>query len=200
MSNLGEDADAFFRSGDEGTYEGGPASVIPFALCDELAEDLTIGATEEQLERRRRLKRLVATIVGALGVGLLCLFTWFVGASARATDGDRPSARPDPPLRATIAAAAPVAQTGFVASPQAARQALTEAATRGEPMPMPSAIAERTVSIEPKTVVPRANPSFEGRPRERARAPSRASVALPRTSVRSTSPVLHSPPTANFPD
>jgi len=63
------EADAFFRQGDEGTYEGGPADLLPSGMFDAGAQNPASAPTAEQLERRERFKRLVAGIVVTLGAG-----------------------------------------------------------------------------------------------------------------------------------
>lgn len=64
--------DQFFEEGDEGRYEGGPATIPP----DPLIEDghlPIVTRTPEQIERRRRMMSIVAIVLGfvlaILGVG-----------------------------------------------------------------------------------------------------------------------------------
>src|SRR5262249_55877777 len=78
-TNLGDEAEAFFRMGEDGTYEGGPASIAPLAVCEEPAEVWDIDSADEWLERRRRFKRLVATVIGGLGAGLVVLSMCLLG-------------------------------------------------------------------------------------------------------------------------
>lgn len=196
MSNLGDDAEAFFRTGDEGTYEGGPASDIPFALCEELSEDLPVRVTDEQLERRRRLKRIVATIVGTFGTGLLFLFAWLLGVSTHATEveGSRPLSRPPPHV--TIMALTPAPQTTIASSPRAVATQSTETT-----MPdLPTERAKAAVATAQNAIVARRSRSFEAHTRGQAVALPKTSVARASASFGSSTSVLHSPPTANFPN
>jgi hypothetical protein len=194
--NLGDDAEAFFRTGDEGTYEGGPASVIPFALCEELAEDLTVRVTDEQLERRRRLKRIVATLVGSLSAGLLFLFAWLLGVTAHATEVEGTRVPSRQPPHAAIAAPAPAPRTSIASSPQAVATATTETTTPDQPAER----AKAPVATAQNTVADRRSRSFEAHTRRQAVAPPKRNVSQASASFGSSSSVLHSPPTANFPN
>jgi hypothetical protein len=209
--NLGDDAEAFFRTGDEGTYEGGPASDIPFALCEELAEELTVRVTDEQLERRRRLKRMVATIVGTLGTGLLFLLAWLLGASAHATEVEGPRALSRPPPHATTAAAtpAPTPERAPASPPERAPAPQTSVAgplpgvtTAQTETTTPDLPRERTkpVAAAQKTSVDRRSHSFEAHTRGQAVPLPKRNVAQASASFGSSNSVLHSPPTANFPN
>jgi hypothetical protein len=201
VTTLGEDAEAFFRTGDEGTYEGGPASDIPYALCDEPTEELTVGVTDEQLERRRRLKRIVATIVGALGTGVVLLFGWLLAVSAHATpvQSTQAAARPFLPPKA-----APAAQPALASSPAI----VTAPETRPAPAPPTPSIAavpaetptEERPSERAKPAVSSARSAIAARPRRRAFALPETSILRAHASFGSTGPMLHHPPTANFPD
>ncbi len=196
MSNLGEDTEAFFRKGDEGTYEGGPGSVIPLELCDDTAEDAPIGVTEGQLERRRRFKRVVGTIVGTLGSGLVLAL--LLGTSARATDDEGPSANPPPQPPSKMAAVA-AASTAPAPSPRVATAAAIEEA-RVPPPSLPSASARPEATTVQNVALPRATPSLEGRLRVKPSALPNGRAAFARAATVLQKPSFRSPPTANFPD
>jgi hypothetical protein len=74
--------DSFFRTGDEGTYAGGPAeSLLPVALEGvflSAGEDAT-GPSPELLLRRRQWQRVVTSVVATLGAACLVLFSFQVG-------------------------------------------------------------------------------------------------------------------------
>ncbi|HEX4334501.1 MAG TPA: hypothetical protein VH062_01235 [Polyangiaceae bacterium] len=86
MTHLDDDAEAFFRRGEEGTYDGGPASLLPFATDEQPDSAPSLGSTLDQLERRRKFARLVTTIVGSLGAVLVLAV--LLGAHARAVERD----------------------------------------------------------------------------------------------------------------
>src|ERR1700753_2523089 len=108
MNDLDDEAEAFFRSGDEGNYEGGPASMVPLVLSEEPAEPWPLRSADEWLERRRRVKRFVARVVGGLSAGLVVLSVCLLGARARTAEESprRPAPASLPPV--TNATNAPV--------------------------------------------------------------------------------------------
>jgi hypothetical protein len=209
VTTLGEDAEAFFRTGDEGTYEGGPASDMPCALCDEPTEELTVGVTEEQLERRRRLKRIVATIVGTLGTGLLLLFGWLLAVSVHATpvQSTQAAARPFLPPKAVPPPQPALASSPAIVTPPETRPAPAPPAPSIAAVPAETPLEQRhaehvqlAVSSTRSAVAASPRPLFEGQPRRQGVALPERSIPRAHASFGSTGPVLHSPPTANFPD
>lgn len=217
MNNLDEEAEAFFRRGDEGTYEGGPASIAPLVQCDEPASDRDLRSADDWLERRRVLKRFVATVVGGLSAGLVILFACLLVARARTGDDQKPIPRPASLSRVTQAPIVPAATAVPAAAVPAATAAVPAAAVPSatavkamldEPLlpPPASSVAARAPSAARRVVV--ATRSHAPRLRERAPTiPRRATTAdaLPRGSA--DLPVLSGrlrvfggPPTAFFPN
>ena len=189
-----EEADAFFRVGDEGTYAGGPRSTAPVAV-DDVDEDFALDVTTEQLERRDRLKRYVTTLVGTLGAGVMVLLPFKLGAFGAAAQ------------KAAPAAVLPVlAHLAAPASPVVEPRANAVAATA------PASVApERQAATAQGAwrVAPRATKSVEtrGAPASRKLAAStRAETARLTVASRRAARVLipggarHIPPTASFPD
>jgi len=210
MDNLGEEAEAFFRSGDEGTYQGGPASIVPFELCEDAVEDPPLDASEEVLERRRKLKRWVATIVAALSAGLVVLLAGlFVGAQhpAEHEDAASRSVQAQPVITPP---ATPPAQAVFRVAPQiVATPSLPESVRTAEVAPSDSRPEKGAIAPREATFVKRAVPvraiatarqwavPHESR-RTTTLVPARGSIDFP--SVPATFSVRHTPPTASFPE
>jgi len=172
MNNLDDDAEAFFRSGDEGTYQGGPASVVPF-VCEEPAEAWDLQSADEWLERRRRLKRFVATFVGGLSAGLAILSLCLLAARARSAEDVNPTRQAALPPQVTNAPVVP-AVTALAEAPVAVADAPVAVA---EPESRTST-EEANVVTEPPPVVKRVDP-----PRSRAPSPRRIWVAPSRTGA-----------------
>ncbi len=108
MSHLGEDAEAFFQQGDDGTYEGGPKSLSPSTRDTAHEEDdLTTEVTPELLERRDRLQRVVKGVVGTLGACVLVLLPLRLGMGGGASTASAATAielsTPDAPITAAPA-------------------------------------------------------------------------------------------------
>jgi hypothetical protein len=205
MTNLGDDAEEFFRSGDEGTYEGGPASSIAPCVFEEPAADWDLRSADDWLERRRRLKRFVVTLVGALSAGLVILSVCLLAAHAgRADDATQrrqaATVPPAPKLRLVPAPGVTVQSERRLSPPEPNTPALEpEAKGAREPAPPPAPVA--------RSVAPRRSMAVASRPRvsvvptpTRPKAPAnlpRASADLPPTSAAVTG---RAPPTATFPN
>lgn len=206
MSHLGEDAEAFFQKGDEGTYDGGPRSLVP-ATRETLPEleELTTEVTPELLERRDRLQRIVTTVVGVLGAGVLVLLPF------RLVKNTAPEPVLQAPARAQESAPAIVPPQ---ASPAVVREDAPAAHTTE---PVAAAVAQPRVSAPPPVTQHRVVPSKSTVGSGRA-VPTRAATARAtsptrpvRASVAPNNPSSHTagsrravaghaPPTANFPD
>jgi hypothetical protein len=196
MNNLGDEAEAFFRSGDEGTYEGGPATLVPLVLEDEPADALDLRSTDEWLARRRRLKRFVGTVVGGLSAGLIILSVCLLGTRARSADDDKRGPQPASLPRVTNA------RISFAPTAVAARSDIptlpTEAKDAPEPAPSLPPPARRVVSM-------RSTPAPSPRRLSLAPGHSKAIGTLPRASadlpaLSSALAATHVPPTAQFPN
>jgi hypothetical protein len=72
------DVEEFFRQGDEGSYEGGPAQSLA-ALELPLVETAELRPTAAQLVRRARNQRRVAFLMTGLAVACVPLFYRYVG-------------------------------------------------------------------------------------------------------------------------
>ncbi len=138
MNNLGEEAEAFFRHGDEGTYEGGPASIAPLVQCDDPANDWDVRSADDWLDRRRLFKRFVATVVGGLSAGLVILFACLLATRGRTVEDQKPIPRPASLPRVPQAPALPAA-TVVVPAATAAVPAVVPAATAAVPAVVPAA-------------------------------------------------------------
>jgi hypothetical protein len=220
VSHLGEDADAFFQKGDEGTYDGGPRSLRPSTRDSVSDDDLTTAVTPELLERRSRLQRLVTRFVGGLGVSVAVLLLVRLQLSAHSSDAVSQPAVQGPavslPLQLPVAPAAVVA-----ADPAPPLPALNvPAASEATPVtrlaaPRAHGIASKHASI-PDGLVPVPNKSNRAPARAVAAHPTRATAlshhdvthpvapsgnAYPlRTTGSHRAPAAHAPPTATFPD
>jgi hypothetical protein len=200
VSHLGEDAEAFFKKGDEGTYEGGPRSIMPSSRdCPEPAEEdesLTTELIAGQLERRSRMQRLVTKIVGGLGVGVLLLVPVRLRASSAAgVAAPKPGAAitPAPPaatLEPVLSVPAPIA-TAPVTTAHAATEAPSDTA---------DAIGVRAASEARRPHGTAVHSQQQGNRRAaRMTRPTRTLAPTPPSSGRRF-PDSHAPPTAIFPD
>ncbi|MGC4070044.1 MAG: response regulator [Polyangiaceae bacterium] len=199
----------FFTEGDDGTYDGGPASLPPPSTPDfELdapSSRRTLRRTPEQDARRRRAVLAVGLVVGlGLAMVLGAVLRWSVrrgdedsvepGASATTAAGDvaqpSPGEQPNPN-------AAPPPPPDEGASPTPASSAQADAPPADEEKPRTAAPPrsahgqgksaasrpEAASRVEPAPVVPR-TPQPKSAPE------------LPATTRKPTSP---KPPTASFP-
>jgi hypothetical protein len=219
MKDLGDEAEAFFRSGDEGTYEGGPASSIaPFVLCDEPTEDWGLQSADEWLERRRRLKRLVATVVG-VGACLMILSVCLLAARARGADDvnprrqaaslpvatNAPVVAPAPVMPAPVMPApvvpAPVVPAPVVPAPVAIAQpeepaSAAEAPVVTEPAPSPAVVDRHVDSTRSEAPSSPRRTAFVPMRTKAVRNLPRGSADLPLVSGVVSGP--GGPPTAVF--
>jgi len=212
-AGLGDAAEAFFREGDEGRYEGGPIdSLAPVMAPDLVIDDAPTPPSPELLARRLRLQRMVTTVVGSLGAAFVLM------AAFRLVQG-----APEQSEAATLAALSPPEPEASHPEPQV----LVETA------PAPKALAEprtETAAVEPPPREPCdpavASPAGTNRTAKRpsaarnrlaaaAPAPARAPSGAPAsrettpTAQRATTIVSPAsskrhfssePPTASFPD
>ena len=220
MSHLGEEAEAFFKKGDEGTYEGGPRSLTPTSsdLPVEENESLTAELIADQLERRTRMQHLVTKIVGGLGVGLLLLLSVRLGASRtadRETTESLGSMAPRTHATPSPLAAAPVGAPARGAGPAAPVAAAPVVAAPPPPAPTAAPIASVRSSARASGVTDM-HPSPAARAhakhasavhsQQQGNRPS-SSVTMPTRTVATVPlsrghrlPGTHVPPTATFPD
>ena len=172
-----EEINAFFKLGDEGTYAGGPHSIAPVTRAGELGDDeLAVGLSTEQLERRDRMKRLVTKLVGSLGAAVMVLLPFKLGAFAAAQKASSVTAK-EPPV--------------------AVRPVLTAAATVARPAPVATP-ASAPVAAEPVTKNRGARVTRPALSVATRRAALRVSMH-PTVPTRATRGA-HVPPTATFPD
>jgi len=189
VSHLGEEAEAFFQKGDEGTYDGGPSSLQPSArdAAPEHEEALTTELSTEQLERRDRFKRLVTTIVGSLGVAVLILVPLRLGASNASSE----------PQAAGFSAPAPTAEA------TAARELETPtvpARTAAPALPAVHATPVASPAVHAAPIAHKSHTPVTRKAVSRA-TPSPARPASQSSALRGRHPgAQHVPPTANFPD
>jgi DNA-binding response OmpR family regulator len=216
----------FFSAGDEGTYEGGPASVAPagvghvpvlpafehFDHEEDAHPVLARLSSPEAVERRARLTRVVAFVVGGLIASLI------VGVTAQSLRKDEPvatgtaaaapvqppatpvSREPLPPTPAAVAeppaAAPPVQETApAVAAPEMdlpsmkEPEALETAEAHEAPAP-PPVTAKETAPVAnvaakvaaESAAVPKAAPRATPRSPAAARAPAAERAPAPRPS------------------
>jgi len=198
VSHLEEEADAFFKKGDEGTYEGGPRSVMPSSrdLPDE-GENLTGELIAGQLERRSRLQRLVTKIVGGLGVSVLLLVpsrlraNHAVAAPATESPGTMTRNQPaamTPPIRA------PLPLADVTAAPEPSVQ------------PVPASDKVAAIGVQPVSAGHKQHGTVKHSQRQGNRRavpatrPTRTPATVPPSHGRTNSSGSHAPPTATFPD
>jgi DNA-binding response OmpR family regulator len=134
----------FFSAGDEGRYEGGPATPVPSdpALVPEEHEELRTASapSEEQLERRDRMTKRVALLVGFLVASLV------VGVVAQRVRKDGDEATPPPPAPIV---SEPVTKTTLAPAPPRERVAPTQPEPTAAPPPSPPPIDLPTMAAEP---------------------------------------------------
>jgi hypothetical protein len=183
-----EEADAFFKLGDEGTYVGGPRSFPP-VLRESDDEELAVGLGTEQLERRDRLKRFVTTLVGALSAAVMVLLPFKLGAFGSAvlqkpTGVKAPALATRPAVVAAVAAplVAPPPPAA-VSEPVAGRASRAAPAGIAVPEPRRAAAPLRVASLS-RHAVSKSQGAFPAH----ALPPGRVSRGF------------HAPPTASFPD
>lgn len=208
MSHLGDDAEAFFQKGDEGTYDGGPQSLGPLARdAAHESDDLATEVTPELLERRDRFQRIVKSVVGVLGAGVLVLLPFRLGIADGASTATAATvvevATPGAPVAEAIAPA-----TTAIASPSNAPNATPSAAPRHEATAQPHALptakhaATKPVARGAAHLAPArhaiAHTASNARGVFKTAAPW-ANRPLHAPSSRRASAV-HVPPTASFPD
>jgi len=201
VSHLGEDAEAFFKKGDEGTYEGGPLSIMPSSRdCPEAVEEdehLTTEVIAGQLERRSRMRRLVTRIVGGLGVGVLLLVPVRLRASnAAAAVAAKPVA--------TITPVVKVPAREPVLSPLPAPAAAAAVATVHPAPEMPNDAADAIGVRAPSEGRRQHGIAVHSQQQGNRRAvlvtrPTRTFAPIPPSNGR-RNPESHAPPTATFPD
>lgn len=184
--------EAFFRSGDEGTYAGGPSSLPPVysELEDRDTEPALEAAIAQRLERRARYQQLVTRLMSVLGVAALLAVT-VRAAALRGGDGAAPAARPAAERLALAAPPepAPLAPVAAIAPETPPPEALVEAppapvpprADRDDRPRAPAKAARRAptppVPVAPERSVPRASASFPSAPRSASHAPPTANFA-----------------------
>jgi DNA-binding response OmpR family regulator len=199
-------AASFFNEGDEGTYEGGPASLPPPSI-DELELELPMSRrpvrrTPEQDARRRRAVLILGLVVGlVLAIAFGGFLRWAVPR------GDDSAADPMPSTATTAgdsvespnANSAPPAPPAPPEDPAPAAVTAPPSESEAPPPEKPSAPA-----------TPRANPAQSRVSAPRIEAPARVESApvIPRTSQPKSAPELPAttrkpstpkPPTASFP-
>ena len=183
MKDLGDEAEAFFRSGDEGTYEGGPASILPFVVSEELTEDWDLQSADEWLERRRRLKRFVATVVGGLSAGLMILSMCLLAARSRGADDLNPrrqAASLPEVTRPPVVAPALILPAPSVAAAQPDEPVLAaQASVVTEPSPSPTSVEARSEATRSKAPASPRRTAFVTTRAKAARNLPRGSADLP---------------------
>jgi hypothetical protein len=185
---------AFFQEGDEGRYPGGPATLVPVAMDDEL-DDLEPAVEApapdpRQIARRNRFARAVALFVGALGaVTLVALFRPAASApEVTAAERDTTGARPAPAQRAQPAPA----QRAQPAPAQRSQPAPAQRAETAEPAPQR---AHPTATTAEPARAPIRRPGSAAR-----RAQAEPAEAPPLARSLPPAPVPSGPPpTAAFP-
>ena len=159
--------DRFFDEGDEGRYEGGPASLPPI----EDAPLPVIQRTPEQVERRAKFMRVVAAILGFLGV-ILLVGVWRGGLPGSKRQVVDTNSEPMP-----VATARPTTPAPTETAP----------APIVEPVPAPVDSAAVTPPEEPE-------PEPEVAPAE-PEPPKPVAKVRPRRVVRRPPPPVEPPPT-----
>jgi hypothetical protein len=184
------DLEDFFRTGDEGTYLGGPSLPPVYSELEE-PEPASEEAIAQRLERRARYQQMVTRLMSVLGVAAVLALT--LRATATRAPEPQPAASPD--ARLALAASnpavpapaipAPVSEPPTTQAPEAEAAPAREATpARAEPK---AARAERRIT---------ARPSVAG---SRQQVPAERATVIPRGSAHFPT-ASHAPPTANFPD
>jgi len=211
VSHLGEEAEAFFQKGDEGTYEGGPRSLSPSALeAAQEADDLTTELIPELLERRDRFQRIVKTIVGTLGAGVLVLLPFrlgIAGGSSTATVA-QVTELPTPGALAMSAASFALAPRHGSAPSVPASETEGASAAGSTPAEHHAVVVSKHAATTIASVSNRAVGHVEhtiarrsaGSPRFTVHTATGATAVSARVPGSHRVTVGHVPPTASFPD
>ena len=198
-----EEVDAFFKLGDEGTYAGGPHSIAPVTRAGELGDDeLAVGLSTEQLERRDRMKRLVTKVVGSLGTAVMVLLPFKLGAFAG--PGQKPAVAAQEPsvaVRPFLAAVATVARPAPVVTPAPARMTTEPVTKSREADPAPALAPSPSTPVHARAAHRTASAGRVTRPAQGVAMRRAVShVSMHPTVPTRASRGLHVPPTATFPD
>jgi hypothetical protein len=201
VSHLGDDAEAFFQQGDDGTYEGGPKSLSPSTRDTAHEEDdLTTEVTPALLERRDRLQRVVKGVVGTLGACVLVLLPFRLGIAGGAsmasaatavelsTPGAVVAAQPTPPSEVRVAADSNVTPPAPTPTVEAAHSIVTTNHVAPKAVTVRAPFPARHASIHVAS----------GLQHGALRAAPAVNAPLRTTSARRAA--VHVPPTASFPD
>ena len=200
MSHLGDDAEAFFQQGDDGSYEGGPKSLSPSTRDTAHEEDdLATEVTPALLERRDRLQRMVKGVVGTLGACVLVLLPFRLGIAGGASTANAATAielsTPGAPM---TPAPVPPSDPSRAANPNATSPAPAPEAAHAAIAP--KHVARRTLGARSPSLARHAGVhvvSSLQRSAGRAAAPA---VNAPFRTVSARRAAGHVPPTASFPD
>jgi hypothetical protein len=141
---------AFFQAGDDGRYEGGPATIAPVAIDDE-PEDLPRALPPPDprvLARRARGARVVALVVGAMA----SIFA--VGLVRSSSNAQQPE--PQAPMAAAATVAPAPAETAATRAPAAEPTPAVQAAPEPEPAAAPPAPVAEASPPKPMKRTPRA--------------------------------------------
>lgn len=207
MSHLGDDAEAFFRQGDDGTYEGGPKSLSPSTrdIAHE-EDDLTTEVTPELLERRDRLQRIVKGVVGTLGACVVVLLPFRFGITGGSSTASAATA-----IEISTPAPVDVAATqANVSNVPVVADALPT--TPPAPVVAPAVPAEGHRILTQKHTAPK--PVTAHAPSSTRHLGAQVAPSLQHSAVRTAPPstnaplratgarraAVHLPPTASFPD
>jgi len=182
MSHQAEiEAESFFKRGDDGTYEGGPADLVFAGMSDPTQEDAPAPRTAEQIRRRNHFKHWVTGIVATLAAGSALAFAVRFGKSATGSTATSPGTTPRP----YEALAAP--------------DDFPRAIQKNQDLE-PSKPFSPVASSVPEPIVPKPGPTPAIAPPHdistKASAKPRATVQPGRTSVRLPAPSELTPATA----
>lgn len=173
----------FFTEGDEGTYEGGPASLPPPNSLDPEELDPETGPprysrTPEQERRRKKFVRLVAGVVG-LGLGVfLCALALDFGRSAPrptlegAAKSEALPVAPTPPPPVDVSASGTEAPAPTGTDPAAVEPAPGAPATAAPELAAPPSAAEPPPPPPPPPSVQPVPAAPAGKPAVKATAPA----------------------------
>ncbi len=152
--HVGEDT--FFQRGDEGTYEGGPASVPPLDDADEQEEDSVDLPSPVVVRRRQQSMKWVLRILGvAVALGLYATFVAFqqddvdAGPEVPATSPVLEAQSVAPQQQAAPSPEPPVESPQEVTPPAATDSPPTQGSTTAPPprAPTPRTVGGRTPSV-----------------------------------------------------